>query len=123
MITIKAEQEHYCLLTDGEDWTVVKRRATKYHPLANCSGLGIPLDSQEAASLFQRRYPEPGRHMRHPCPATAPDISRRGRRRHTMRAYLLVTFLILAMMGAYFALLPITSSPDANAGLTGLGPG
>jgi hypothetical protein len=27
MITIKAEQEHYCLLTDGGTWTVVERRA------------------------------------------------------------------------------------------------
>lgn len=60
MITIKAEQEHYCLLTDGEYWTVAERRAGKYHPLGNCSQPGIALDGPEAASLFQgmRRYPE-----------------------------------------------------------------
>jgi hypothetical protein len=58
MITIKAEQEHYCLLTDGENWTVAERRAGKYYPLGNCSRSGIPLDAPEVAVLFQRRYPE-----------------------------------------------------------------
>jgi hypothetical protein len=30
MMTIKAEQEHYCLLTDGgSSWTVIERRAGK----------------------------------------------------------------------------------------------
>jgi hypothetical protein len=61
MITIKAEQEHYCLLTDGGYWTVVERRAGKYYALGNCSRPGIDLDAPEAASLFQAgtRYPEP----------------------------------------------------------------
>ncbi len=59
MITIKAEQEHYCLLTNGQDWTVAERRAGKYHPLGNCSRPGIPLDTPEAATLFHRRYTEP----------------------------------------------------------------
>ena len=37
MMTIKAEQEHYCLLTDGgSSWTVIERRAGKYYPLGNC---------------------------------------------------------------------------------------
>lgn len=60
MITIEAEQEHYCLLTDGQYWTVAERRAGKYHPLGNCSRSGIALDAPEAASLFadRRRYPE-----------------------------------------------------------------
>jgi hypothetical protein len=60
MITIKAEQEHYCLVTDGGAWTVVERRAGKYYGLGHCSRPGIDLDSPEAASLFQpgRRYPE-----------------------------------------------------------------
>lgn len=60
MITIMAEQEHYCLLTNGEYWTVAERRAGKYHPLGNCSQPGIALDAPEAVSLFQDRvrYPE-----------------------------------------------------------------
>ena len=61
MIKIEAEQEHYCLLTDGQSWTVVERRAGKYHPLGNCSRPGLALDAPEAAALFdaRRRYPEP----------------------------------------------------------------
>ena len=41
MIAIKAEQEHYCLATDGESWTVIERRAGKYYPLGNCSRPGV----------------------------------------------------------------------------------
>jgi hypothetical protein len=61
VITIEDEQEHYCLLTDGQYWTVVERRAGKYHPLGNCSRPGITLDSDEAMSLFDggRQYKEP----------------------------------------------------------------
>jgi hypothetical protein len=60
VIKIEAEQEHYCLLTDGQYWTVVERRAGKYHPLGDCSRPGLALDAAEAASLFDagRRYPE-----------------------------------------------------------------
>ena len=46
MITIRAEQEHYCLVTDGRSWTVIERRAGKYHPLGNCSQPGVALDEQ-----------------------------------------------------------------------------
>jgi hypothetical protein len=61
MITIKAEQEHYCLLTDGGNWTVVERRAGKYYGLGNTSQPGIDLDAPEAEALFHpaSRYPEP----------------------------------------------------------------
>jgi hypothetical protein len=61
MITIKAEQEHYCLVTDEEYWTVVERRAGKYYPLGNCSRPGVDLDASDAEALFRegRRYPEP----------------------------------------------------------------
>jgi hypothetical protein len=61
MITIKAEQEHYCLLTDGGYWTVVERRAGKYYGLGNTSQPGIDLDAPEAQTLFHpvSRYPEP----------------------------------------------------------------
>jgi hypothetical protein len=53
MITIKDEQEHYCLVTDGGTWTVVERRAGKYHPLGNCSRPGVALDEPAAAILFR----------------------------------------------------------------------
>ncbi len=61
MITIKAEQEHYCLLTDEGFWTVVERRAGKYYPLGNCAQPGVHLDEPEAAALFRgdRCAPEP----------------------------------------------------------------
>jgi hypothetical protein len=60
MITIKAEQEHYCLLTDGGSWTVTERRASKYFPLGNCSQPGVALDEPGATALFHegRCYPE-----------------------------------------------------------------
>jgi hypothetical protein len=54
MITIEAEQEHYCLVTDGGCWTVVERRAGKYYPLGDCARLGVSLDAAEATSLFQQ---------------------------------------------------------------------
>jgi hypothetical protein len=61
MITVKAEQEHYCLVTDGASWTVIERRAGKYYPLGNCSPPGVALDEPGAAALFPagRCYPEP----------------------------------------------------------------
>lgn len=52
MITIKAEQEHYCLITDDGRWSVVERRAGKYYPLGNCSLPGVALDQPEAATLL-----------------------------------------------------------------------
>jgi hypothetical protein len=60
MITIEAEQEHYCLVTDGGYWTVVERRAGKYYPLGNCAWQGVDLDGPNAAALIpeDRRYPE-----------------------------------------------------------------
>jgi hypothetical protein len=66
MITIKAEQEHYCLVTDDEFWTVVERRAGKYYPLGDCSRPGVDLDEPEAAVLFRagRCYPEPAARRR-----------------------------------------------------------
>jgi hypothetical protein len=53
MITIEAEQEHYCLATDGKSWTVLERRAGRYHPFGNCSSRGVALDDPAAAALFR----------------------------------------------------------------------
>jgi hypothetical protein len=52
MITIKAKQEHYCLVTDEGYWAVAERRAGKYYPLGHCARPGVALDAPEAASLF-----------------------------------------------------------------------
>lgn len=61
MLTIAAEQEHYCLLTDGTAWTVAERRAGKYYPLGDCRQRGVALDQPEAARLLTggRRFSEP----------------------------------------------------------------
>jgi hypothetical protein len=61
MITIEAEQEHYCLATDGESWTVLERRAGRYHPFGNCSGCGVALDDPAATALLRE-----GRRLREP---------------------------------------------------------
>jgi hypothetical protein len=60
MITIKAEQEHCCLVTGGGYWTVVERSAGKYCPLGNRSRHGVDLDAAEAIALFHagHRYSE-----------------------------------------------------------------
>jgi hypothetical protein len=61
MIAIQAEQEHYCLVTDGRSWTVIERRAGKYYPLGNCKQPGTALDEPGANALLRkgRCYPEP----------------------------------------------------------------
>lgn len=40
-----------------------------------------------------------------------------------MRTYLVVVLIIVGMMGAYIALLPLTAWSDANTGISGAGPG
>jgi hypothetical protein len=61
MIPIEAEQEHCCLAADGESWTVLERRAGRYHPFENGSGHGVALDDPAAAALFRdgQRLGEP----------------------------------------------------------------
>ena len=60
MLTIAAEQEHYCLVTDGAAWTVAERRAGKYYPLGDCHRLGVLLDQPDAECLITEghRYSE-----------------------------------------------------------------
>jgi hypothetical protein len=53
MFTIKAVQEHYCLVTDGESWTVIERRAGKYYPLGNCSRRLLASVATEWRYLFE----------------------------------------------------------------------
>jgi hypothetical protein len=66
MITIEAEDEDYCLVTDGKSWTVLERRAGKFHPLGNCSRPGVGLDDPATATFLRegRTYSEPvARHL------------------------------------------------------------
>ena len=60
MLHIAAEQEHYCLLTDGTAWTIVERRAGKYYPLRDCRRAEVLLDQPDADGLLRegRRYTE-----------------------------------------------------------------
>ena len=42
MLKVIAEQEHYLLVSDGESFTVIERRAGKFYPL--CTGVRHGLD-------------------------------------------------------------------------------
>jgi hypothetical protein len=65
MITVQDEQENYCLVTNGKFWTVVERRAGKYHPIGDCSKPGVALDAAEAAAFFGDGRSLPERTARH----------------------------------------------------------
>jgi hypothetical protein len=54
MLKVVAEQEHYLLISDGQRFTVVERRAGKFYPL--CTGLrhGLDLDDETIAELLSR---------------------------------------------------------------------
>jgi hypothetical protein len=56
MLHIAAEQEHYCLLTDGTAWTIAERRAGKYYPLGDCRRAGILLDQPDADRLLSEGH-------------------------------------------------------------------
>jgi hypothetical protein len=49
-----AEQEHYLLISDGQRFTVIERRAGKFYPL--CTGVrhGLDLDDETVAELIRR---------------------------------------------------------------------
>jgi hypothetical protein len=40
-----------------------------------------------------------------------------------MRTYLVIVLIIVSLMGAYVALVPVASWSDANTSLSGAGPG
>jgi hypothetical protein len=54
LMKVIAEQEHYLLISDGERFTVIERRAGKFYPL--CTGVrhGLDLDDETAAELIRR---------------------------------------------------------------------
>ena len=53
MMKVIAEQEYYLLVSDGEHFSVVERRAGKFYPL--CSGIrrGLDLDDETVAQLVR----------------------------------------------------------------------
>jgi hypothetical protein len=54
LMKVIAEQEHYLLISDGERFTVIERRAGKFYPL--CTGVrhGFDLDDETVAELTRR---------------------------------------------------------------------
>jgi hypothetical protein len=54
MLKVIAEQEHYLLISDGQRFTVVERRAGKFYPL--CKGVrhGLDLGDETIAELISR---------------------------------------------------------------------
>jgi hypothetical protein len=53
MIKVIAEQEHYLLVSDGEHFTVVERRAGRFYPLCNGIRHGLDLDDETVAQLVR----------------------------------------------------------------------
>ena len=54
MLKIIAEQEHYLLVSDGQHFTVVERRAGKYYPLRNGIRYGLDLRDDTVAELIRQ---------------------------------------------------------------------
>ena len=54
MLKVIAEQEHYLLISDGQHFTVVERRAGRFYPL--CTGVrhGLDLDDETVAELIRQ---------------------------------------------------------------------
>jgi hypothetical protein len=53
MMKVIAEQEHYLLVSDGDHFTVVERRAGKFYPLCNGIRHGLELDDETVAQLVR----------------------------------------------------------------------
>jgi hypothetical protein len=53
MLRVIAEQEHYLLVSDGQRFTVVERRAGKYYPLHGGIRHGLNLDDNTVSELIR----------------------------------------------------------------------
>jgi len=53
MMRVVAEQEHYLLVSDGDRFTVVERRAGKYYPLCKGDRHGLQLDDATVVQLVR----------------------------------------------------------------------
>jgi hypothetical protein len=54
MLKVIAEQEHYLLISDGQRFTVVERRAGKFYPLRTGARHGLDLDDGTVAELIRQ---------------------------------------------------------------------
>ena len=54
MLQVVAEQEHYLLISDGQHFTVVERRAGKFYPLSKGVRHGLDLDDETVPELIRR---------------------------------------------------------------------
>ena len=54
MVNVIAEQEHYLLISDGQRFTVVERRAGKFYPLCNGIRHGLDLDDETVTELIHQ---------------------------------------------------------------------
>ena len=54
MMKVVAEQEHYLLVSDGDRFTVVERRAGQFYPLCNGARHGLQLDDATVVQLVPK---------------------------------------------------------------------
>jgi hypothetical protein len=54
MLKVVAEQEHYLLISDGQRFTVVERRAGEFYPLRSGVRRGLDLNDGTVASLIHQ---------------------------------------------------------------------
>ena len=54
MLRVIAEREHYLLVSDGQHFTVVERRAGKYYPLRNGTRQGYDLNDDTPGELLRQ---------------------------------------------------------------------
>ena len=54
MLKVIAEREHYLLVSDGQHFTVVERRAGKYYPLRNGIRHGFDLNDDTVRELLRQ---------------------------------------------------------------------
>jgi hypothetical protein len=54
MLKVIAEREHYLLVSDGQHFTVVERRAGKYYPLRNGIRHGCDLNDDTVGELLRQ---------------------------------------------------------------------
>ena len=53
MTKVVAEQEHYLLVSDGDRFTFVERRAGQFYPLCNGARHGLQLDDATVVQLVR----------------------------------------------------------------------
>jgi hypothetical protein len=54
MLKVIAEQEHYLLISDGQRFTVVERRAGKFYPPGTGVRYGLDLNDGTVAELIRK---------------------------------------------------------------------